>query len=185
VRAANEMLGLVAEMLARGLERVRTQEVTLAEEIKTAELFLQIEQVRFQDRLSVTWKVDPDVEEALVPHMLLQPIVDNSLRHGIQARAGRGHIEISAHRQGERLSLEVRDDGRGLSEAGGEAGFGIGLSVTRERLSKLYGRDHSFVLKDAPGGGALVRITIPYISGEQERLQEATYVQTDPGADRR
>jgi len=94
VRAANEMLALVAEMLERGLQRVRTQEVTLAEEVKTAELFLQIEQVRFQDRLSVVWSVDPDVEEALVPHMLLQPIIDNSLRHGIQAKAGRGTIEI-------------------------------------------------------------------------------------------
>lgn len=184
VRAADEMLALVAEMLERGLKRVRTQEVTLAEEVKTAELFLQIEQVRFQDRLSVVWKVDPSVEEAMVPHMLLQPIVDNSLRHGIQSRAGRGRIEISAYREGEQLSLEIRDDGRGLSGSGGEAGFGIGLSVTRERLSKLYGRKHSFILMDAPGGGALVRITIPYISSEQEPLQEATYVQTDPGADR-
>src|SRR5690606_35029622 len=126
VRAANEMLALVAEMLERGLHRVWTQEVTLAEEVKTAELFLQIEQVRFQDRLSVVWSVDPDVEEALVPHMLLQPIIDNSLRHGIQAKAGRGTIEISARRQGDRPSRQVTDDGRGPSRPGGEAAAGSG-----------------------------------------------------------
>jgi LytS/YehU family sensor histidine kinase len=100
--------------------------------------------------------------------MLLQPIIDNSIRHGIQAHAGRGTVEISAHRIGERLELQVRDDGQGLTAAGGEAGFGIGLSVTRERLSKLYGRDHSFSLDEAPGGGAVVRISIPYMRNEQE-----------------
>jgi two-component system LytT family sensor kinase len=184
VRAANEMLALVAEMLERGLHRVRTQEVTLAEEVKTAELFLQIEQVRFQDRLSVVWSVDLDVEEALVPHMLLQPIIDNSLRHGIQAKSGRGRIEISARRRGDQLNIQVMDDGRGLSGPGGEAGFGIGLSVTRERLSKLYGRNHSFLLENAPGGGAVVRITIPYTYGEDTTTQEATHAQADSRPDR-
>ncbi|MQA91094.1 MAG: hypothetical protein GEU90_12795 [Gemmatimonas sp.] len=184
VRAANEMLAMVAEMLERGLRRVRTQEVTLAEEVRTAELFVQIERLRFRDRLSVVWDVDADVEGALVPHMLLQPIIDNSLRHGIQAKAGQGRVEISARREGEQLDVQVRDDGRGLSGSGGEAGFGIGLSVTRERLSKLYGRNHSFILRDAPGGGAEVRIRIPYIGGARNRPRESTHVETDPGGDR-
>lgn len=183
--AANEMLVLVSDMLERSLKRVRTQQVALAEELKSAELFLQIEQVRFQDRLSVIWNVEPGIEEALVPHMLLQPIIDNSLRHGIQAKAGKGLIEISARRAADKLSLEVRDDGRGLGESGGEAGFGIGLSVTRERLSKLYGPNHSFILMDAPGGGALVRISIPYVRGENAGLQEMTHAETDPSTDRR
>src|SRR5690606_23174808 len=141
-------------------------------------------QVRFQDRLSVVWNVDPDVEGALVPHMLLQPIIDNSLRHGIQAKAGRGTIEISAGRKADTLTLQVREDGRGLSESGGETGFGIGLSVTRERLLKLYGRKHSFALEDVPAGGALVRITIPYIDGEGTTAQEAAHAQTDSSSDR-
>src|SRR5690606_29102766 len=97
VKAATEALALVGELLRRGLERVRTQEVTLAEEMKTAELFLQIEQVRFPDRLSVVWDIDPDAEDALVPHMLLQPIMENAVRHGIETRSGPGQIEISAH----------------------------------------------------------------------------------------
>ena len=185
VKAANEMLVLVAEMLQRGLERARTQEVTLGEEIRTAELFLEIELVRFRDRLSVVWNVEPDVMEALVPHMLLQPIVDNSLRHGIEARSGPGCIEISAHRKGERLNMEVRDDGRGLTEVSTATGFGIGLSVTRERLSKLYGEDHSFILTEAPGRGAVVRVSIPYVRGRERHPQEATDVQTDPSTDRR
>jgi two-component system LytT family sensor kinase len=184
VKAANETLVLVSEMLQRNLKTARTQQVTVAEEVETAELFVEIEKVRFQDRLSVVWSVEPEVEDALVPHMLLQPIIDNSLRHGIQAKAGRGRIEVSARRNGERLDIEVRDDGRGLSASGGDSGFGIGLSVTRERLSKLYGRNHSFTLQDAPGGGALVRISIPYVRSEQDSSQEAIHVQTDPGADR-
>ena len=100
VKAANETLVLVSEMLQRNLKTVRTQQVTMAEEIETAELFLEIEKVRFQDRLSVVWSVNPDVEDALVPHMLLQPIIENALRHGIQARAGRGRVDIFARRNG-------------------------------------------------------------------------------------
>lgn len=184
VKAANEMVALVGEMLRRGLKQVRTQEIALAEEVKTAELYLQIEQLRFRDRLSVIWNVEPGVEEALVPHMLLQPIVENSLRHGIQAHAGHGRVEISAHRDGDRLSIGVEDDGPGPSESAGEPGFGIGLSVTQERLSKLYGGNHSFSLEKAPGGGALVRISIPYASSKQDTLQEVAHVQIDPSPDR-
>lgn len=163
VKAANEMLVLVSEMLQRALERVRTQEVTLAEEIGTAELYLQIEQIRFENRISVVWKVDPDVVGALVPHLLLQPILENSVRHGIGVRSHPGQIEISARRRGEWLNLQVKDNGRGLSQPSGTRGFGIGLSVTRERLSHLYGHRHRLTLRDAPDGGALVRISIPFI----------------------
>ena len=184
VDAAHEALVLVSEMLQRNLETVRTQEVTVAEEVKTAELYVEIEKLRFQDRLSVKWSVGPDVEDALVPHMLLQPIIENALRHGIQARAGHGLVEISARRNGERLDIDVRDDGQGLSKSDGESGFGMGLSITRERLSKLYDRRHSFTLQNAPGGGALVRISIPSLRSEQDSSQEATHVQTDSGADR-
>ena len=184
VEAAHEALVLVSDMLQRNLQTAGTQEVTVAEEVKTAELYVEIEKIRFQDRLSVEWSVEPDVEYALVPHMLLQPIIENALRHGIQARAGHGRVEISARRNGDRLDIEVRDDGRGLSKSGGESGFGMGLSITRERLSKLYDRRHSFTLQDAPGGGALVRISIPYIRSGQDSSQEGPHVQTDSGADR-
>lgn len=180
VRAASEMLALVGEMLERSLRRVRAQEVTLAEEIRTAELFLQIEQVRFQDRLSVTWNVDPQVRSALVPHMLLQPIIDNALRHGIRAHAGPGRIEISASRNGQHLDLELWDNGPGPSRGTADSGFGIGLSVTRERLTKLYGQSHSFSLSDAPEGGALVRISMPLRPADEQLSQEVTDVHAHP-----
>src|SRR5690606_37390302 len=149
VDAAHEALVLVSEMLQRNLETVRTQEVSVAEEVKTAELYVEIEKLRFQDRLSVKWSVAPEVEDALVPHMLLQPIIENALRHGIQARAGHGLVEISVRQNGEWLDIDVRDDGQGLSKSDGESGFGMGLSITRERLSKLYDRRHSFTLQNA------------------------------------
>ena len=184
VKAANEMLVLVAEMLERTLRNAQTQVVTLAEEVKTAELFLKIEEVRFRDRLSVLWNVDPSVLNALVPHMLLQPIIDNAVRYGVEAHSGHRRIQISAERIADRLELAVRDHGPGFSASRADRGLGIGISVTRDRLKKLYRQSHSFILTDAPDGGALVQISIPYISGERGSLQEATHVQTDPGADR-
>lgn len=184
VRAANEMLVLVAELLERTLRSAQTQEVTLAEEVQTAELFLEIEKVRFQDRLSVTWDVDPSVLSARVPHMLLQPILDNAVRYGIEAHTGRRRIEISARRIRDRLDIRIRDHGPGFSSSAGNAGLGIGISVTRDRLAKLYGRDHAFDLSDADDGGALVQVSIPYLSRGAASSQEAPYVKADPGIDR-
>ena len=185
VKLANEMLVMVAEMLRRGLDQVRTQEVTLAEEVGTAELYLQIEQIRFGDRLSVVWRIDPDVKDALVPHMLLQPIIENAVRHGIETRSRAGRVEISALPRGRQLQLEVRDDGQGFSQSSRQGGLGIGLSVTRERLKQLYGGDHSFDLTNAADGGDLVRISITLIrSSGKSSQKEEVYVQTDPRSDR-
>lgn len=184
VKAANEMLVLVAEMLERTLRNAQTQVVTLGEEVKTAELFLEIEGVRFRDRLSVVWNVDPSVLTALVPHMLLQPIIDNAVRYGAEAHSGQRRIEISAERVADRLELAVRDHGPGFSASRSDRGLGIGISVTRDRLTKLYQESHSFILTEAPDGGAMVQISIPYITGERRSVQEATHVQTDSGADR-
>jgi LytS/YehU family sensor histidine kinase len=188
VKAANEMLVLISEMLQRTLEQVRTQEVTLAEEICTLRLYLQIEQIRLRDRLSIVWNTEPDTLPALVPYMLLQPIIENSVKHGIETRSGPGRIEISARRRGGWLELQVRDNGRGLSHPSPASGFGIGLSVTRERLSQLYGNKHRFTLKNAPEpeGGALVRISLPFTRTQDagNRLQEEPDEQADSSSDR-
>ncbi len=163
VSAANDMLVIVAEVLRRGFQRVRTQEVTLSEEVRTAELYLQIERIRFQDRLAVEWEIDVGVEGALVPHMILQPVIENAVKHGLEADSNRRRLAIRARRIRDELELEVRDYGPGPSGVGTSSGLGIGLSLTRDRLYHLYGEAGSFRLSDAQGGGGLVRISIPFV----------------------
>jgi LytS/YehU family sensor histidine kinase len=162
VKAANEMLVLLSSLLRRAVETVRSQEVSLQEEIEMAELYLQIEQVRFSDRLAVLWDIAPDARSARVPHMLLQPLIENSIKHGVESRSGAALIEISARRDESSLHVEVRDNGRGLSPCQATRGTGVGLSNTRERLAQLYGDAQGLTLTGAAGGGAVAAIRLPY-----------------------
>jgi LytS/YehU family sensor histidine kinase len=171
VKAANEMLVLLADMLHAALANVRHQEVPLKKEIDTLKLYVQIQQIRFGDRLRVDWKVDPDTLHARVPHMILQPIVENAIQHGIADRATGGRIEIHAQRTDTQLRLEVRDDGDGLRPT--RAGFGLGLSNIQARLAQLYGDRYRFTLVNVPGGGALASVSLPFI--------ETTRVGPKPG----
>lgn len=170
VGKANEMLCLVSDMLRHALNNVREQEVTLQEETETVTLYVQIQQVRFQDRLQVTWDVDPEALRVLVPHMILQPLIENAIKHGIESRTGTGRIDVVARRAGDWLELAVRDNGPGLSRAGATGRTGIGITNTRERLAHLYGEEQSFSLEDAAGGGALAAIRIPARSREEDGL---------------
>jgi signal transduction histidine kinase len=160
VKAANEMLVLLADMLQAALANVHDQEVPLEREIETLALYVRIQQIRFGDRLQVVWKVDPDTLGARVPHLILQPIVENALQHGIADRASGGRIEISARRADDKLRLEVRDDGRGLR--GTRPGFGLGLANTRARLEQLHGGRQRLELVAVPDGGALTSISLPF-----------------------
>src|SRR5690606_23859242 len=134
------------------LDRAMAQEVPLSDELRFLEPYLEIEQTRFADRLNVRLEVEPEVLGARVPSLLLQPLVENAVRHGVSRRIGAGRIEIRAWREGDRLRVEVRDDGAGVGEA---PVLGIGLGNVRARLRQLYGEPFAFSLEDAPGGGAV------------------------------
>ena len=138
------------------------QESTLDAEFEFMCKYVQIEQTRFADRLVVRYDVQPDTLDTLVPSLILQPIVENAIKHGVARKAGRGHIDISARRDGDKLRLEVRDDGVGLSEDALTAlQKGIGVSTTRARLQHLFGADYRFEFHRQPLGLAVV-IGIPW-----------------------
>ncbi len=173
--AAEQMVTQLSEMLRISLDRVGVQEVTLRQELEFLEKYLEIERTRFQERLRVEVRVEPPALEACVPNMLLQPIVENAVRHGVAPRSQGGRIEISARREDGLLRLAVSDDGGGTDE-GVEAlagKGGVGLSNTRERLARLYGDRHSFALRSSAGLGMTVTIAIPYREGKEAEDGEA------------
>ena len=179
--AAEQMVTQLSEMLRISLDRVGVQEVSLRQELEFLERYLEIERTRFPDRLRVEVRVEPGALGACVPNMILQPIVENAVRHGIAPRSRGGRIEIGARREDQLLHLVVSDDGRGTDE-GVEAltgKGGVGLSNTRERLARLYDGRHSFGLRSSAGRGMTVTITIPYREWKEEADGEA-----DQGAHR-
>jgi two-component system, LytTR family, sensor kinase len=163
-QCAIRMLSRLSDLLRLTLESSAAQEVTLREELDFLEKYLEIEKVRFQDRLTVEVDVDAGAMDASVPNLLMQPLVENAVRHGVARQMDAGKITVRAAREGDRLKLEVRDTGPGLPPGGmAEVHEGIGLSNTRARLERLYPGDHRFELADVPGvGGALVTIDIPF-----------------------
>jgi sensor histidine kinase YesM len=136
-------------------------EVPLAEELDLVRDYLAIEEVRFRDRLRPNVSAPVDALDCLVPPLILQPIVENAVRHGISAVSTAGVLDVSASRDGSRLRLVVRDDGPGIAAATKSPGSGTGLRNTRERLGQLYGERGLMSITDAPGGGTIVTIDIP------------------------
>jgi signal transduction histidine kinase len=172
VDAADAVLARLGDLLRRTLRAGDRHEVTLAEELELLGDYVAIVSARFSDRLTITCRIAPDVRTALVPHFLLQPLVENALEHGIARRAGAGRVEVRAARVtdagGDRLRLVVADDGAGrdrLTER--TPSEGIGLSNTRRRLAALYGDAHRLVLTDRPRGtgGAEVVVELPFREG--------------------
>src|SRR5690349_9387003 len=159
---AEETLARFSDLLRAVLADMELQEVTLARELEYLKLYLSIEQLRFSDRLRVEFDVDPELLDAAVPHMGLQPIVENAIRHGVGQRTSLGVIRISARRAGDELHITVRDDGPGFTSAPGTAGLGLGLANTRARLKQLYGEKSELRTGAAPGGGAQVTMILPY-----------------------
>lgn len=159
--AAVRMLARLGELLSETLDQTRGPEIALRDELLLLDRYLDIERVRFGDRLTVEVRQGADAGAALVPTFMLQPLVENAVRHGISRRPGRARIEVRAERAGDALQLAVRDTGEGL-DAGGPPREGIGLSNTRARLTELYGAAASLSLENAPGGGACVRVSLPY-----------------------
>jgi len=160
VDAADRMLAGLSDLLRLTLENAGTQEVPLKTELEFLDRYLEIEQIRFQDRLTVCKDIEPQALDAVVPNLLLQPLVENAVRHGVATRALPGRVEISAWRADARLHIEVSDDGPGLPAS--YQGKGLGLTNTRARLERLYGEQHSFRLENVPSGGVRVYIEIPW-----------------------
>ncbi len=161
VSAADSMLTRLSALLRSRLTDSGVQEVTLREEVEFVEKYLEIEQIRFADRLTVRTTISADTFDAMVPNLVLQPLVENAIRHGVAQREANGLVEINATRENGILHLEVRDNGPGLAP-GESPRDGIGLSNTRERLRCLYGAAHSLVVRSAAGGGTVAELTIPY-----------------------
>jgi len=165
VEAADVMIDRLSDLLRMSL-RSNAQEVSLKQEIEILQSYLAIEETRFRDRLSVAIDVDPAVLDARVPHLLLQPLVENAVRHGIAPRARPGRVGIRAVRSGGQLHIEVRDSGDGLPPDRLIAmNDGVGLGNTRARLAHLYGAAQSFSFANLAGGGFQVTVSIPFHLG--------------------
>ncbi|HTE43754.1 MAG TPA: histidine kinase [Gemmatimonadaceae bacterium] len=160
---ASRMLELLSDVLRSALRADARHEIPLREELQFIEQYLAIEQVRFSDRLCVVWSIDETVRSASVPGFVLQPLVENALRHGIARRSEGGTVEIVARREGETLVLTVRDDGQGLAKV--PPPFGVGLTNTRERLRTMYGNDASLSIVPSSQRGTIAIIRLPYHEG--------------------
>jgi two-component system, LytTR family, sensor kinase len=163
VRAAERMIARLSDLLRVALDHAGATVVPLGEELEFLDTYLAIERVRFGERLSVDIDVAADVRGVEVPHMILQPLVENAVRHGISPRAAPGRVRVSArrHERGHALLLVVEDDGVGVRDKGGRRGGGLGLANTRARLEQLYGDDFTFAAGNAPEGGYRVTLSIP------------------------
>ena len=158
---ANRMIARLSDFLRLTLQGSGATEVPLAEEIAFTRQYLEIEQVRFDDRLGVELDVSSDALPALVPALILQPLVENAIKHAVGPRERGGRIAVVARRDGDSLRLEVADDGPGAGDADPEAGRGVGLANTRGRLRELYGDAHTFTLRSPEGGGFAAVLELP------------------------
>lgn len=168
VRAANRMLTQLGDLLRLSLETAGAQEVSLRQELEFLDRYIEIQRARFPDRLTVHFEIHPETLDALVPNFILQPLVENAIRHGIAPRSTVGRVEVSARLSNGLLELQIRDTGRGFpTDRLGRLSEGVGLSNTRARLRHLYGAAHRFELRNVPTGGAEVLIVIPFRPAEE------------------
>jgi signal transduction histidine kinase len=157
VKRADSMVASLSDLLRMSLRNIGAQEVGLQSELEFLQAYVAIMTLRFGDRLTVTVQVNPDVRQARVPNLFLQPLVENALRHGFGDAPGAGTVAVTARREGDMLYCEVVDNGRGLKPTYRE---GIGLSSTRQRLAHLYGERHVFEIRNVPPPGTGVRVTM-------------------------
>ena len=163
-RAADEMLGDLSELLRRSLDSMEEQEIPLTQELEFIGAYIRIEQKRFGERLRLEQSVPDELMKALVPALILQPLVENAIRHGIEPQRGAGLISIEAKQEDKHLHLIVRDNGRGLpgADLNSFVRRGIGLANTQARLQGLYGQDQSFSFERAEPQGCRVDIHLPF-----------------------
>ena len=159
--AADQMITRLGRLLRLSLDHAGHQVVPLRQEVDFLRMYVEIEQVRFQDRLQIIWDLGLDTLDAAVPTLIWQPVLENAIRHGVTPLAGRGRIVIASRREEEDLILEIRDNGRGLP-SGGVAREGVGLRNIRERVDQLYGSQARFALEPALGGGTIATLRLPF-----------------------
>ena len=162
VQAADRMMTRLSDLLRMTLDAEGTQVTTLGRELEFVNCYLEIEKIRFEERLNVVLDIAPETLDAQVPQLLLQPLVDNAVKHGISKLPSAGEIRITAQTQNGDLQLEISDNGPGFGKPGSFQRNGLGLRVTRERLESLYGQDQSMELLSPPEGGGTVRVCIPF-----------------------
>jgi sensor histidine kinase YesM len=157
---ADRTITQLSDLLRISLSNGKTQEVTLKVELEFLQAYLHIQQTLMKQRLEVKWNIDAAALDALIPNMILQPIAENSIKHGLAPLEEGGRLEVSAIRRNGTLLLELSDNGRGIGEK--EPREGIGLSNTRARLEHLYGNEHQLNFVAPPSGGCSVKIEIPF-----------------------
>ena len=171
IELADLMIERLGDFLRLTLDQSTAQEVTLREELDYLKCYLSIEQIRLQERLTTAIDVDPQTLDARVPSLILQPIVENAIRHAIAPRTNGGCLQIRARQQRSVLALTIQDNGPGISaHVNGKSGKGMGLAITRARLDRLYGTFHRFDLVNLPQGGLLVTLEIPFQPSKPEQV---------------
>jgi signal transduction histidine kinase len=159
--SADRMISRLSDLLRLTFDRSGAGRVPLQAELEFLQKYLEIEQTRFQDRLTVRYEVDPETLDLEVPRLILQPIVENAIKHGVAARSGPGLVQVASHLEADRLWLEVRDNGVGLTgSTRSQLRSGVGLANTRDRLEVLYGDAHRLEFSEGEGG-LTVRIGVP------------------------
>jgi two-component system, LytTR family, sensor kinase len=164
VRAADAMLTQLSELLRLTLRVSRTHEIPLAEELQITSVYLEVMQKRFENKIRVTYAIAPELNDSLVPQLILQPLLENSLRHGMKPGDAGMDISIAANRDNGSLVLKVTDTGVGLGGVDSTSVFGrgVGLSNIRDRLAQLYGAAQEFHIDNRSAGGAEVTVRVPY-----------------------
>lgn len=160
-RGVRKMISRLSDLLRHTLEGSHKQETPLEDELDLIRRYVEIMEVRFQGKLDVEAELEEAMRRALVPSLLLQPIVENAIKHGGVDRTGSAKIKINVHKEGDQLVIRVSDNGPGISE-GSSIDGGVGLGNTRARLTQLYGDAQSFTLTNAPEGGAVAEIRLPF-----------------------
>jgi LytS/YehU family sensor histidine kinase len=161
VEAADRMIARLGDFLRLTLKRSNAETVDFEQELEFLRCYLDIEHIRFQDRLTVEMDIEPQTLTIPVPNLILQPIVENAVRHGIAKQTEPGRITIRARQQSNRLIMQVEDNGPGLKPTSNGSVSGIGLTNTRARLEQCYGDDFSFQIVNSNGRGVTVTVNIP------------------------
>jgi two-component system LytT family sensor kinase len=167
-QAAIRMISGLGDLLRQTLDNIGVQEVTLKEELDFIQKYLEIEQIRFQDRLKIQVEIAPETYFAQVPYLILQPLVENAIRHGISNRIKASTVELRSWRDGEWLFLQVRDDGPGLAQDW-ESRDSIGITNTRGRLHAMFKELQEFSICNAEPAGTVAKISIPFRSSESAK----------------
>ena len=169
VEAADRMIARLGDFLRLTLKRSDAQTIEFAQELEFLRCYLDIERTRFEDRLFVEMEVEPQSLNVMVPNLILQPIVENAIRHGVARQTISGHITIRAFKKKDRLIVQVEDNGPGLRTNPNGTNSGIGLSNTRARLEQFYGEDYGFEIANSADRGVIVTLEIPAVEGASER----------------